>query len=596
VTREGFRKVAIGAELHGSGPFAVSAEGVDVVLARVDGAWVAFDGVCPHQGALLGEGELEDGRLVCRNHRWAFDARTGVRHGGPGCLRACPVEQRDDEIWVDPSPLRERRAAGETRGRELASLPSPPWLPFVGNAHRFDARCIHVTLEEWTRKLGTVFRLQVGRQRGLAVADPVLIERALRARPNTFRRISNLETIFDELAIDGVFSAEEPAWRPQRRLAMEALSPRHLRTFYETLKTVVARLERRWRAAAEEGREVDLEDDLKRFTVDVTNWLAFDHDSNTLEQGDDVIQRELEVVFPGLMRRLAALIPYWRLFRLPRDRELERAVGEIRKYLAARVEEARERIEAEPARADRPANFLEAMLAARDERGRPFAAGVILGNAIQMLLAGEDTTANTLAWAVHELCDAPEAVRGLRAELDGALDGERFPASLDVANRLAFASAVANETMRLRPVAPLLFLEAIEDTRLGDVEVPAGTAVFLIMRPAVLDPANFYEPATFRPERWLAGRPAGEAHEAATLMPFGSGPRICPGRSLALVEMRVVLATLYASFDVERVGPRDDVREELSFTMKPTGLRLRLRPRRAGGGERAPLLPRDQEI
>ena len=308
-----------------------------------------------------------------------------------------------------------------------------------------------------------------------------------------------------------------------------------------------------------------------------------------------MIQRELEVVFPGLMRRLAALIPYWRLFRLPRDRELERAVGEIRKYLAARVEEARKRMEAEPARADRPGNFLEAMLSARDERGEPFGADVILGNAIQMLLAGEDTTANTLAWAVHELCDAPEAVKALRAELDETLGGERFPASLDVANRLTFASAVANETMRLRPVAPLLFLEAIEDTRLGDVELPAGTAVFLIMRPAVLDPANFTEPAAFRPERWLPGRPAGEAHEAATLMPFGSGPRICPGRSLALVEMRVVLATLYASFDVERVGPRDEVREELSFTMKPTGLRLRLRTRRSGGGERLPLLPPDQE-
>ena len=63
------------------------------------------------------------------------------------------------------------------------------------------------------------------------------------------------------------------------------------------------------------------------------------------------------------------------------------------------------------------------------------------------------------------------------------------------------------------------------------------------------------------------------------LLPFGSGPRICPGRALAMLEMRVVLATLYASFDVERVGAKEAVRERYSFTVGPEGLRVRLRRR-----------------
>lgn len=63
-------------------------------------------------------------------------------------------------------------------------------------------------------------------------------------------------------------------------------------------------------------------------------------------------------------------------------------------------------------------------------------------------------------------------------------------------------------------------------------------------------------------------------------MPFGSGPRLCPGRTLALVEMKVVLATLYKNFEVERYGRTDAVRENFAFTMSPVGLQVRLRHRR----------------
>jgi cytochrome P450 len=73
-------------------------------------------------------------------------------------------------------------------------------------------------------------------------------------------------------------------------------------------------------------------------------------------------------------------------------------------------------------------------------------------------------------------------------------------------------------------------------------------------------------------------------------VPFGSGPRICPGRSLALLEIRVVLATLVRSFELERVGQAQDVGEEFGFTLTPTGLRMRLRRRRLG-----PTASREQE-
>ena len=94
--------------------------------------------------------------------------------------------------------------------------------------------------------------------------------------------------------------------------------------------------------------------------------------------------------------------------------------------------------------------------------------------------------------------------------------------------------------------------------------------------------ADRHAPAAFRPERWLGdpGAPGG-AHDPAAHLPFGSGPRICPGRSLALLEMKVALALIYKSFTVTREGSADSVREAFAFTMSPSGLRIRLARRAA---------------
>jgi cytochrome P450/nitrite reductase/ring-hydroxylating ferredoxin subunit len=565
------------ADLRGDGPHALAADGVDLVAVRAGGVLKVYEGRCPHQGALLGEGELEGGALVCRNHRWRFDPATGRRDGGPQCLRACRSEVRGDELWVDVGALGDGPAAARPR-RRLDDLPGPRGLPLLGNALQIEVTRLHQIVEDWAHTFGPVFRFRTGPRNIVGVSDPDLIEAALRARPETFRRNGRIEPIFAELGIAGVFSAEGAAWRPQRRLAMEALSQRNLRGFYPTLAQVAERLRGRW-AKHPPGAAVDIQDDLMRFTVDVTTALAFGKDLNTLDGGEDVIQKDLAVFLPTVARRLEALIPYWRFVRLPRDRELDRVIAELRAWLAELTDETRARMAADPERAARPGNFLESMLAARDDAGRPFSDEVVFGNAMTMLLAGEDTTANSLAWAVHLLCDHPGEVAALRAELDRELGDAAVPRDLDQANRLDYATAIASEAMRLQPVAPVNFVEANHDTVLGDVEIPKGTLIVLINRVPATDPRWFGAPREFRPRRFLDDAVAGGPHEPGVLTPFGSGPRICPGRTLALVEMRVVLATLYRSFDVERVGEAAAVKERFSFTMAPVGLRVRIRPR-----------------
>jgi cytochrome P450/nitrite reductase/ring-hydroxylating ferredoxin subunit len=576
----GWVRVGAADAFEGVGPFGVTAGGAELVLLPTADGLRAFDGHCPHQGALLAEGELEGDALVCRNHRWRFDARTGARRGGDGCLRACPLEARGGDVLVRPEALQAATAIGA--GRTVGSLPGPRGLPLLGAPAALDLDRLHLTLERWAARFGSVYRVALGPTTVVAISDPALIQPALRERPGAFRRLGNVEPVFRELGIDGVFSAEGAAWRPWRRLTMEALSPRHLRAFYPTLRAVAERLHRRWVAEAAGGLPVDVVEDFKRFTVDLTTQLAFGRDLDTLEAGDDVLQRRLEQVFPGVNRRLFAAVPLWRLLKLPAERRLEAAVAEVLELLRGLLREARARLEAEPGRAARPETFLEAMIMARDEAGRPYREDEILGNAIQILLGGEDTTALTLSWAVHELCDHPEAAAALQAEADRVLGGALAPTDLEAVARLEVAGAVASETMRLRPVAPLLLFQANEDVKLGDLLLPRGQTIALLMRLPAVDAAHFADPGDFRPERWLH-LPAPGPHDPSANLPFGSGPRLCPGRSLALLELRVALATLARGFDVERIGRRADVEERFAFTMGPRGLRVRLRTRQREG-------------
>lgn len=527
--------------------------------------------------------------LVCRNHRWRFDVETGKRDGGPECLAPCPTREEGEEILVDVSGLLTRKSQAARATRRIEDLPGPPRLPLLGNALTLQTDRLHLQLEAWGREYGTPYRFAIGPRDLVVFSDMTEMMPALRDRPERFTRGSNLDPIFRELGVAGVFSAEGDAWRPQRRLSMEALSHRHLRGFYPTLVTVAERLRARWMRAAERGDTIDVAEELKRFTVDVTTQLVFGYDLDTLGKDDDVIQEKLGLLFPMFNRRLFATIPWWRLFKTRADRAVDRAIAEVRAWIAGLVSEARARLSADPARAEHPTNFLEAMLTARDERGQPFDDETIYGNAMTMLLAGEDTTAYTLAWCVHHLLEAPEEIEALRADVRRVMGDAVVPPDIESANRLTYANGVANEAMRLRPVAPLFFLEPTRETVVGSVAVSRGTAVVLMIRPPAMSADNFDAPSVFRPARWVDEGRAGGKHEPGAHQPFGSGPRICPGRTLALVEMKLVLATIFQSFDVERVGAASDVREELAFTMMPVGLQVKLRPRR--GAESKPEAP-----
>ena len=412
--------------------------------------------------------------------------------------------------------------------RALSDLPGPRGWPVLGNAPQIDVARLHTILGAWADKFGLFYRLRIGQADVIVIADTELIHEILRERPDGFRRLGAMRTAMLELGIDGLLNAEGMAWRRQRKLTMHALNTRHLLEFFGRLEQVTARLQRRWEQAAARGERVDAQRDLMRFTVDVTTGLVFGHDLNTLEEKGDVIQHHLDKIFPALGRRVVAPMPYWRWLKLPADRKLDAAMLEVHKLVNDLVAEARARVAASSSVPARSPNLLDAMVAAQGDDATGFTDAEIVGNTLTMLLAGEDTTANTLAWMMHLMAQHPEVQNKMQAEVDGVTGGTDRAIDYASTDALHYIEAAALEAMRLKPVAPIIGLESNADTVIGGVRVPEGTGVYLLTGHAATMQSNFVDPQAFRPERWLEANRETDGHNGKAFAPFGGGARFCP--------------------------------------------------------------------
>jgi cytochrome P450 len=458
----------------------------------------------------------------------------------------------------------------------IADLPGPPGLPVIGNAHQIRLAHFHEQLEAWRLQYGEAYRVRIWSRQFIVMGDPHVAAEALRDRPGTFSRTERVTTTATEMGFGGLFASNGEKWRRQRPMVMAAFDPGHIRRYFPALAQVAQRLARRWQRAGTEG--IELQRDLMRYTVDVVAGLAFGTDINTLEGDQDVIQKHMDQILPSLFRRTLAAFPSWRYVKLPADRRLDRHLEAFRGAVQGFISAARERMERNPALREAPTNLIEAMIAARDKPGNTLVDEDVAANVGTMLLAGEDTTANTLAWMLWLLSRHRWALERASAEVRRALGDERVPSRFEQLDGLEFIEACAHETMRLKPVAPIMPQQAARDTSLGGIAIPRGTMCIFLMRAGATDARNFAQPEAFDPDRWLRDEAAGAKRIS---MPFGAGPRICPGRYLALLEIKMAMATLLGGFDLVSVASADggEVNERLAFTMTPTPLVMRLRPR-----------------
>lgn len=453
------------------------------------------------------------------------------------------------------------------RHATLRPMPGPPGHPVLGHAGHIRDHAIHDQLLAWREQYGPIYRCRIFHKPAVVVADPPLVRQVLRARPKTFRRLGTVEPVLDELGVNGVFSAEGDDWRRQRRLVMSAFGRSKLSNMQAMITMVTERL--LGRLEQQVGRPFDIYPDLMRFTADVTTLVAFGYDLDSVRTPAPV-QDAVTYSFSEVMRRLYLPVPYWRVFKLPRDRKLDEAIELLRTVVEEIIREG------EPHGRD---NLLRRMQQAlREERSRRgLSEHELFSNVMTLLFAGEDTTANTLGWMVHLLAGHPLVQQRMRQQVDEVLDDAMVVAEPEDAAALRAIEAAFVETLRLRPVVPVMLLQTREPVTLAGYDVPAGVPVFTLLACRARDTGDVDDPDVFRPDRWESK--IDLSCPAEGLHPFGGGPRVCPGRGLALLEVQTLIGSLLRRFELHPVPGARAPRTIPSFTWGPDRIDVMLKVR-----------------
>lgn len=216
-------------------------------------------------------------------------------------------------------------------------------------------------------------------------------------------------------------------------------------------------------------------------------------------------------------------------------------------------------------------DILSLLLAVRDEEGDALSEGELFEQLVSFIVAGHETTATSLAWALYLLHRHPEVLERLRGEL--AALGEA-PAA-DALARVPLLEAVCQESLRLRSAVPLVTRKLVRDFELLGHVVPAGMSVAVCPYLAHRRPETFPDPLEFRPERFL-----GRTFTPFEFLPFGGGARRCIGAAFAMYEMKIALATLLsaARFRLAETRPVRNVFRIATFGPE-TGIRMILEER-----------------
>jgi cytochrome P450 len=216
-------------------------------------------------------------------------------------------------------------------------------------------------------------------------------------------------------------------------------------------------------------------------------------------------------------------------------------------------------------------DILSMLLLARDEDGQPMTDEELRDELMTLLLAGHETTASSLSWAFEQMVHQPQTLERLTEELRAGGDEP-------------YAEAVIQETMRLRPVLPIVIrlLKAPITVGQGRFRLPAGARVAPAIILTHLRDDIYPDPYQFRPERFIETPPG-----TYTWIPFGGGMRRCVGSAFAQFEMRAVLRAVLTNFDLEADGPSERIARR-SLTIVPTdGGRVRIARRVKPAGSEA---------
>jgi cytochrome P450 len=404
-------------------------------------------------------------------------------------------------------------------------LPPGPSEPRLAQMMQWISRPIAYATRQRDR-FGDAFTANIDDRKWVMLGDPEDVRTVFTAGPQRTNAGEANAILRPTLGSRSLLLLDGEEHLRQRKLMLPAFHGERIERYREIMRAATERAVATWPVR----EPFALRPHTQAITFEVIVRAVFGvDDADAMERLREPLRRMLDwagnpaplllvaVVGPdnAVVRRVIA-----RRYLEPVDRELYALIAERRR--APDLEERED--------------VLSTLLLARDEQGESMTDVELRDELLTLLVAGHETTATSLAWAVERL-----------VRHDGALDR--------VASDARYADAVVKETLRLRPVVAIVLRRLLEPLEVGGHELPAGTTVapciLLVHRREDLYP----EPDAFRPERFLDEPPG-----TYSWIPFGGGVRRCLGAAFAQVEMQVVLETIARSARLEPVGEPEEVR------------------------------------
>ncbi|WP_210585331.1 cytochrome P450 [Streptomyces sp. GESEQ-35] len=453
----------------------------------------------------------------------------------------------------------------------ITEIPGPKGLPLLGSALDLRRDALGAFLRA-RREYGDVVRIHAGppglRTVVYCVFSAEGAQQVLASQAANFRKDNQF---YEELRLsagNSLVTSQDADYLRQRRLIQPLFTKRRVDGYASAIALEAAATVERWRES--DSPEVDVVREMDRLALRTVSRILFGAD---VEAAVDVIHHNFPVVNAYVTQRGYSPLNPPRTWPTPANRRAEAATRAV--YAVC------DRIIAERRAKDEPTgdDLLSLLAVANSEEDGSLDAAEIRDQVVVFLVAGHETTATSMAFALHLLARHPEARARAHEEVDRLTDGREASAT-DLA-QLPYLTMVLKEAMRLYPAAPVVGRRSVEEAEIDGHLIPAGADVLVFpwvthRHPDLWDDPEHFDPHRFTPEREAA------RHRYAWF-PFGGGPRACIGQHFSMLESVLALAALLRSYDLHAVDT--EVPVSAGITLQATGpARVRLTPR---GGVRA---------
>ncbi len=406
------------------------------------------------------------------------------------------------------------------------------------------------------------------------VNDPALVRRVMQDEAADFPKSPQTGEALGPLLGESIFTTNGAQWQRQRQMMNPAFAQARLNVAFPAMRDATADMLARL-AQLPDGAEYDVEVEMTHVTADIIFRTIFSQ-----PMGGEDARRIFEAFarYQALAPRLMLPSVYgvrWLVWPWDTWRS-RRAAREIRGLLEKLI---RPRYEAYCAgQPTGEVDILQAFMEARDDAtGQPFGFEELVDQVAMLFLAGHETSASALTWALHMLANSPHIQERMVAEHREVV-GDRPPQTGDM-KQLRLAWNVFRETLRLFPPVGFVARQATQACPMRGKQVKAGATIvvspWLIQRHRNIWP----QPDAFDPDRW--DDEASRESQRQGYLPFGMGPRVCLGAAFALQEATLILSSLIARYRLSAVPGHVPQPVGRLTIRSANGVRLRLHRRAA---------------